>query len=69
MSESTTYPVSDWQDEVSNGNTRLGYEAWVLGQRSLAQEEVRRSLGEVNEAPVARPVRDDDYGSSAGRLD
>lgn len=27
------YPVSDWQDEVANGDTRLGYIEWVEHRR------------------------------------
>ncbi|MFZ3482050.1 hypothetical protein [Sphingomonas sp. 3-13AW] len=30
------YAVSDWQYEVSNCDTRLGYWDWVAGQISLA---------------------------------
>jgi hypothetical protein len=28
------WPASDWRAEVANGDTRLGYSAWVEGQRS-----------------------------------
>jgi len=31
-SEYTAYPVSDWQDEVREGNTRNGYWEWVIAQ-------------------------------------
>lgn len=34
--EDTGYPVKDWQYEVANDDTRLGYAAWVENQRALA---------------------------------
>lgn len=30
------FPPSDWQSEVANGDTRMGYRDWVAGQRELA---------------------------------
>lgn len=32
------YPVEDWQYEVSEDNTRLGYWEWVQHQRSMNDE-------------------------------
>ena len=29
------YPIEDWQYEVANGNTRIGYWDWVKNQRSI----------------------------------
>lgn len=29
MQEHPKYPLSDWQYEVQNGDTRLGYDEWV----------------------------------------
>jgi hypothetical protein len=29
------YPPGDWQAEVANGDTRLGYVEWVAQQRDL----------------------------------
>ncbi len=33
------FPVSDWQAEVANDDTRLGYWDWVLVQRDLAEDD------------------------------
>lgn len=33
------YPVADWQHEVADDNTRLGYRDWVEHQRLLAIED------------------------------
>lgn len=30
--DETRFPVADWQYEVANGDTRLGYEAWLEGR-------------------------------------
>ena len=30
------YPVEDWQYEVANGDTRLGYREWVEHQKEEA---------------------------------
>jgi len=32
-SDDPDYPVADWQREVANGDTRLGYADWVAGRR------------------------------------
>lgn len=32
------YPVGDWQFEVSNDDTRLGYWDWVANKRDLADD-------------------------------
>lgn len=34
-----THPVEDWQFEVSNDDTRLGYWDWVINQRELATDK------------------------------
>ena len=34
--ESAKYPVSDWQDEVHDSLTRLGYWEWVAQQEDHA---------------------------------
>ena len=31
--EDPTYPVRDWQYQVANGDTRLGYAEWVRNER------------------------------------
>jgi len=31
------YPPEDWQCEVQNGDTRLGYAQWVEGKRSAEE--------------------------------
>ena len=36
--EDPQFPVSDWQYEVQNDDTRLGYKEWVLNQRENADE-------------------------------
>ncbi len=33
------YPVADWQFEVANDDTRLGYWDWVEHQREAEEEE------------------------------
>lgn len=33
--EDPAYPLSDWQYQVDNGDTRLGYADWVEGQREM----------------------------------
>lgn len=33
--DDATYPSSDWQSEVENGDTRLGYLDWVANQREM----------------------------------
>jgi hypothetical protein len=33
------YPVADWQQEVVEDNTRLGYRDWVAHQREIASED------------------------------
>jgi hypothetical protein len=37
--EDGTYPVKDWQYEVGNGDTRLGYWDWVVEQQEAAAAE------------------------------
>lgn len=32
------YPVSDWQYEVANGDTRLGYHEWLACQHEEEEE-------------------------------
>lgn len=32
------YPVEDWQSEVANGDTRLGYWDWLLCQMESEDE-------------------------------
>ena len=44
MTELTKYPISDWQYEVANGDTVLGYSEWVTQQRALAEHEVTVTL-------------------------
>lgn len=36
--EDSTYPVSDWQEEVGRDDTRLGYWDWVRGQQEDTDE-------------------------------
>ena len=33
--DNPAFPVVDWQAEVANGDTRLGYAEWVENQRAL----------------------------------
>jgi len=33
------FPVEDWQSEVSNDDTRLGYREWVAHQKEEADDE------------------------------
>ena len=33
------YPVSDWQYEVANGDTRLGYWDWVISHVEQAAQD------------------------------
>lgn len=33
------FPPADWQEEVANGDTRLGYADWVEQARSEAEAE------------------------------
>ncbi len=37
--ESPKFPVSDWQYEVANGDTRLGYTDWVENKAVLDEAE------------------------------
>lgn len=43
-----TYPLIDWQEEVANGDTKLGYEPWTEHRQESAerQEERDRDLAE-----------------------
>lgn len=34
------FPVEDWQDEVANGDTRLGYRDWVAQQQMSREDEI-----------------------------
>ena len=34
-SENPDYPVEDWQYEVANNETRLGYHEWVENQQEM----------------------------------
>jgi hypothetical protein len=33
------YPPADWQYEVANDDTRLGYADWVQSQKDMAGED------------------------------
>lgn len=37
--EHADYPVEDWQHEVADGNTRLGYWDWVLVKFDQEEED------------------------------
>lgn len=39
MTQQDEYPVSDWQYEVANGDTRLGYEEWLKRRKDAEGEE------------------------------
>lgn len=41
------YPLEDWQYEVANDDTRLGYWDWVLCQKEQADEERARNSGQL----------------------
>ena len=36
--ENPEYPVSDWQEDVANDDTRLGYAAWISAKRDETPE-------------------------------
>lgn len=36
--ENSAHPVSDWQYEVANGDTKLGYWEWVVCQLEQAED-------------------------------
>lgn len=40
--EDSRFPISDWQYEVANGDTRLGYQKWVETRKELAEEIGKR---------------------------
>ena len=40
----TDYPLSDWQYEVANGDTRLGYQDWLAVKRQFAEDEIGNDL-------------------------
>lgn len=48
------FPPADWQTEVANGDTRLGYADWVL-QRRADDEEVIKTY----RVPVSAHVSDE----------
>lgn len=35
--EDPDHPVEDWQNEVANGDTRLGYAEWVKAKKEAAE--------------------------------
>lgn len=39
--EDADFPVGDWQFEVANDDTRLGYWDWVLTHREHAEAEAQ----------------------------
>lgn len=41
--EDPDHPVADWQYEVANDDTRLGYWDWVRIQRTYADDEKARN--------------------------
>lgn len=41
--EDREYPVRDWQHEVANDDTRLGYRDWVNDQRQDRRENEAES--------------------------
>lgn len=40
--EDSYYTVTDWQEEVANDATRLGYIAWVRNQREADKEQEKQ---------------------------
>lgn len=36
---SDTFPVEDWQEEVSNGDTMLGYREWLAVRSEILDED------------------------------
>ena len=34
------FPLSDWQYEVANGDTKLGYENWYAHRKEAEEDEV-----------------------------
>jgi hypothetical protein len=40
------YPVCDWQYEVAEGNTRLGYWEWCLGREAMDSSDSEESEDE-----------------------
>lgn len=51
--DQTDFPTEDWRIEVANGDTRLGYAAWVSAQRVSAAQ------------PADRPICDEIEGDCA----
>jgi len=62
--ENDKYPVSDWQYEVSNGDTRLGYEEWLSHKLDSEEENDLRTPPAGSWASTARLMAglgDDDF--------
>ena len=55
--EHPDYPMDDWQYEVSNGDTRLGYAAWLAGRLESDADvaSVDVPAGDVPAAGLNRP--------------
>ena len=49
--ESSRWPVCDWQCEVSNDETRLGYHEWVENQAEIVEEEEAKATCTSEQAP------------------
>jgi hypothetical protein len=47
------YPRTDWQYEVTNGDTKLGYTEWLLHKREAAQGECLECGGPLDESSQA----------------
>ena len=53
--EHPDYPVSDWQLETENDNTRRGYWEWVAHWLKEAEEQAAREKRLAEEASASRP--------------
>ena len=42
--EDSKFPVADWQYEVANGDTRLGYWDWVYAQGGFDEKPAPKQL-------------------------
>ncbi len=50
--EHEKFPPADWRMDVSNGDTRLGYWAWVVSQIEATEDDVPDApLGSIDHMP------------------
>lgn len=51
------HPLCDWQFEVANDNTRLGYIDWVLAQRESGRHDRRRHKADDTGGVLDQPTQ------------